>query len=110
MGSRIWCACLLLACSAIVSGQTAQPPQPAFKSGTQLVSVFATVVDADKRLVPGLVQDDFEIFDNEKPQPIALFSNQIQPITVVVMLDTSLSMTGSIELLRAAAEQFVLRL
>ena len=84
--------------------------QPSFKSGTQLVSIFTTVVDADKRLVPSLTQDDFEILDNDKPQSISLFNNEVQPITVIVMLDTSLSMTGSIELLRAAAELFVLRL
>jgi len=34
----------------------------------------------------------------------------VQPITVVVMLDTSGSMTGSLDLLRAAAEQFLIRL
>src|SRR2546428_6785586 len=84
--------------------------QPTFKSGTQIVSLFVTVVDAQKRLVPSLVQEDFEIFDNEKPQPIVFFQNETQPITVVVMLDTSGSMTGSIPLLRAAAEQFLIRL
>jgi Ca-activated chloride channel homolog len=114
MGFRVWLACLALACSAVAAGQQQrqepQRPQPSFKAATQLVSIFATVVDAEKRLVPSLTQDDFEILDNEKPQTIALFNNEIQPITVVVMLDTSLSMTGSIELLRAAAEQFVLRL
>src|SRR5262249_16781971 len=49
-------------------------------------------------------------FDNDKPQPLAFFENEIQPITVVVMLDTSASMTGTIPLLRLAAEQFVIRL
>jgi Ca-activated chloride channel family protein len=74
------------------------------------VSVFATVTDAQKRLVPDLVQDDFEIFDNEKPQPIIFFQNEIQPISVVLMLDTSGSMTLTLDLLRLASEQFVLRL
>jgi Ca-activated chloride channel family protein len=60
--------------------------------------------------VPNLVQQDFEVLDNDKPQPIVFFQNEVQPITVVVMLDTSGSMTGSIPLLRAAAEQFVIRL
>ena len=60
--------------------------------------------------MPDLEQEDFEILDNEKPQPIVLFENSVQPITVVVMLDTSGSMTAAIALLREAAEQFVLRL
>jgi Ca-activated chloride channel family protein len=87
-----------------------QPPGPTFRSGTQVVSLFVTVADAQKRLIPNLQKEDFEVFDNEKPQPIVLFDNAIQPITVIVMLDTSGSMTGSIDLLRAAAEQFLIRL
>jgi Ca-activated chloride channel family protein len=60
--------------------------------------------------VPDLQQGDFEVFDNEKPQSLTFFQNETQPITVVVMLDTSGSMTMTLDLLRAAAEQFVLRL
>jgi Ca-activated chloride channel family protein len=87
----------------------AQQP-PTFKSGTQIVSLFVTVADVQKRLVPGLTQEDFEVFDNDKPQPIVYFDNSIQPISVIVMLDTSGSMTMTIDLLKRAAEQFVLRL
>jgi Ca-activated chloride channel family protein len=74
------------------------------------VSLFVTVADAEKRLVPDLTKDDFEVFDNDKSQPIVYFDNSIHPITVVVMLDTSGSMTGTIGLLRQAAEQFLIRL
>jgi len=89
----------------------AQPAQaPTFKSGTQVVSLFVTVADAGKRLVPGLTKEDFEVFDNEKPQPLVYFDNRVLPITVVVMLDTSASMTGAIALLREAAQQFLIRL
>jgi Ca-activated chloride channel family protein len=83
---------------------------PTFKSGTEIVSLFVTVADAQGRLVPDLTKDDFEIYDNDKPQSIVYFENIIQPISVVVMLDTSGSMTGSISLLKQAAEQFLLRL
>lgn len=84
--------------------------QPTFRSVTQVVSIFATVTDAQNRLVPDLLETDFEVFDNDKPQPIIVFRNEVQPITVVVMLDTSASMTGSISLLKTAAEQFLIRL
>ena len=60
--------------------------------------------------MPGLTKDDFEVFDNEKPQPVVYFDNSIRPINVVVMLDTSGSMTLTIDLLKQAAEQFLLRL
>jgi len=98
----VLCSILL---AAVVVAQ-----QPTFKSGTQIVSVFATVTDGQGRLVPNLVIDDFEVFDNDKVQTLVFFQNEVQPITVVVMLDTSGSMTSSIGLLKAAAEQFVLRL
>src|SRR5438876_185335 len=87
-----------------------QAQQPTFRGGTQVVSLFATVTDAGKRLVPSLVKEDFEVFDNDKPQPLVFFENEVQPIAVVVMLDTSGSMTASIALLKKAAEQFLLRL
>src|SRR5215468_4306731 len=84
--------------------------QPTFRTGTQVVSLFVTVADAQKRLVPDLMQDDFQVLDNEKPQPLAYFDSSIHPITVVVMLDTSGSMTLTIDLLKRAAEQFLIRL
>ena len=57
-----------------------------------------------------LEQQHFEIFDDLKPQELTLFKSDVQPITVVVMLDTSGSMTFNLDLLKVAAEQFVLRL
>ena len=84
--------------------------QPTFRTGTRTVALYATVIDAQKRLVPDLTQEDFEVTDNDKPQSIEVFVREVQPITVVVMLDTSASMTGNLELLSRAAEQFVIRM
>ena len=103
-------ACVALAASVSIAVLAQQPQGPTFKSGTQVVSLFATVADAQRRLVSGLTQEEFEVLDNEKPQPIVFFQNDIQPITVVVMLDTSGSMTLTLDLLRQAAEQFIIRL
>src|SRR5206468_12505980 len=103
-------ACVALAASASIGVLAQQPPGPTFKSGTQLVSLFVTVADAQKRLVPDLTQDEFEVFDNDKPQPITYFDNSVHPISVVMMLDTSGSMTLAIDLLKQAAEQFLIRL
>jgi Ca-activated chloride channel family protein len=81
-----------------------------FRSGTRIVSVQATVTDAQGRLVPGLEKEDFTILDNDKPQEITFFNSDVQPFTVVVMLDFSASMTGNLDRLRLAAEQFLLRM
>jgi Ca-activated chloride channel family protein len=87
----------------------AQDPQK-FKVSTESVAVYATVMDNTKRLVPDLVRDDFEIYDNGKLQPLTQFNNKPTPITVVVMLDSSGSMTLALDLVKQGAEQFLLRM
>src|SRR5262245_8052899 len=95
----------LILTSGLVFGQRAT-----FKSGTSIVPVLTTVTDNQGRLVPNLEQEDFTVLDNGKPQPITLFQNETQPFTVVVMLDFSFSMTTHLDLLKAATEQFILRM
>lgn len=80
------------------------------KVSTESVPVYVTVTDSQKRLVPDLVQEDFEILDNGKPQTINVFEDKPLPITITVMLDTSGSMTTSLELVKEGAEQFLMRL
>jgi Ca-activated chloride channel family protein len=90
--------------------QPNQPDQPVFRSSVRTVSVYATVLDKSGRLVPDLQKEDFIVLDEGKPVELTLFSNEPQPFTAVVMLDTSASMTANLELLNQAAEQFLLRL
>jgi Ca-activated chloride channel family protein len=96
-----------LALAAPTSGQQA----PTFRSSVQTVPLYATVVaKADGRLVADLEEKDFQIYDNGKLQTITNFEKAIQPVTVMVTLDTSGSMTMSLGLLKDAAEAFVIRL
>ena len=96
---------VLVAASIVIAQQ-----EPTFKSGTRIVSVIATVIDAQGRLVPDLEQEDFTILDNGKPQTISFFEDEVRPFTAVVMLDFSASMTANLELLKRASEQFLIRL
>lgn len=96
--------------AVLVAGAVLSAQEAIFRSATRMVPLYATVTDAQRRLIGDLGKEEFEILDNGKPQEIQLFNNQVQPITVVVMLDTSGSMTGSLSLLQDAAEQFLLRL
>ena len=86
------------------------PATGQIRVGTQTVPLYVTVVDGAKRLVPDLVRDDFEVYDNGKLQTLTNFDNQATPITVVVMLDTSGSMTLALDMVKLAAEEFLLRL
>jgi Ca-activated chloride channel family protein len=87
-----------------------QTQTPIFREAARIVPVITTVTDADGRLVPGLEQEDFSIFDNNKLQETALFQSTVEPFSVVVMLDKSASMTANLDRLTQAAEQFLLRL
>jgi Ca-activated chloride channel family protein len=109
MSTRIF-APLAATAILIASLDAQETPQKTFKVSTNTVALYATVTDAEKRLVPDLVQDDFEVYDNGKLQTLTSFDNKPQPISVVVMLDTSGSMTLALDLVKAAAEQFLLRL
>ncbi|SVA23180.1 uncharacterized protein METZ01_LOCUS76034 [marine metagenome] len=87
-----------------------QPQTPIFRSGTEVVDLYVTATDRNGRLVPNLLQEDFVVLDEGEVQEIVLFENEVRPITVVVMLDTSASMTPSLDLLMAGAEQFIIRM
>src|SRR5258705_1870893 len=93
-----------------IAPMRAQDQQKPFKVSTNPVALYATVPDTAKRLVPDLVEDDFEVYDNGKLQTLTAFDNKPLPITVVVMLDTSGSMTLALGLVKSAAEQFLLRM
>ncbi|HSC25669.1 MAG TPA: VWA domain-containing protein [Vicinamibacterales bacterium] len=95
--------------AALTVAVPAQQPSP-FRSGANTVAIYATVTDREGRLVPDLTLEDFEVRDSGKPQPITVFSNEVQAITVVMMLDRSGSMKANFRLVEAAAESFVRRL
>ena len=101
---------LLTSACVVLAAVAALAQQATFKSGTQVVFVPTTVTDAEGRLVPDLEKEDFTILDNGKPQDITVFQDETQPFTAVVMLDFSASMTGNLQLLKQATEQFLLRI
>ena len=100
---------LAAACLGIPSAAQQQQP-PIFKSGARTVAVYATVTESNGRLVPDLTKEDFEVKDSGKAQPITVFSSDVQPITVVMLLDRSGSMKTNFRLVEAAGEAFVRRL
>ena len=93
------------ACFAV--GLVGIAQEPTFRGSNRTVAVYATVTDATGRLVPDLTREAFSIQDNGKPQALTLFANEIQPITVVILLDRSTSMRANFGLVQKAAERFV---
>ena len=107
MSRRVAAAAIAGAAALLSPPLRAQQP---FKSGAQTVAVYTTVTDMAGRLVGDLTRDQFDVTDDGKPQTIVTFANDIQPITVVMMLDRSGSMVGNFGLVEKAAEAFVERL
>lgn len=82
-------------------------PHQTYKSGAQTVAVYATVLDKDGRLATNLTKKDFQILDNGKPADITVFSNDLQPLTVALMLDTSYSMQTRLTLVKDSTKRFI---
>jgi len=99
-----------LAVGACALTLLAVPTGAQIRVSTQTVPLYVTVMDGARRLVPDLAEEDFEIYDNGKLQKLTNFDNKATPISVVVMLDTSGSMTLALDLVKQAAEQFLIRL
>jgi VWFA-related protein len=94
----------------VLAGAAAVMAQTPFKSGASTVAVYTTVTDAAGRLVPDLGRENFEVYDNGRLQPITTFTADVQPITLVMMLDRSLSMLSNFRLVEQAAGALVDRL
>ena len=107
--TRMFVSRLIAICLFAALPISAQQP-PVFRGGGEVVRVFVTVIDNDGRLVTTLSQNDFEVRDEGKPQPVTVFDNSPKPIRLIVLLDVSGSMEGNLPLLRGATEQLFARL
>ena len=97
----------LLALFAAVPMAARQAQPPTFGAANRTVALYATVTSPQGRLVTDLAREDFSIDDNGKRQPLTLFSSDVQPITLIMLLDRSGSMKPNFDLEERAAEAFV---
>jgi Ca-activated chloride channel family protein len=109
-GALLTSVLLLSASGALTPGLFVTSVAAQFKTGTLTVPLYVTATDREGRLIPDLQQEDFEVYDNGRLQKLTFFENKTTPITAVVMLDTSGSMTLILDRVKAAAEQFLIRL
>jgi Ca-activated chloride channel homolog len=96
--------CVLVLACAIGAAVSAQN----FRSNTLTVPVTITVVDASGRLITGLTQQDFEIYEDGAPQTVTTFTSERVAVSLGVLLDASDSMRGQkISDAGMAVERFV---
>ena len=73
-----------------------------------LVSVIASVLDPNNRPVPDLQKDQFEVYEEGKPQKIELFEMETkQPLGLALMIDSSLSEIKELQFEAEAAARFI---
>jgi len=124
LARRSWTACAVLAlavgiipCGTAVAQSTGpliyKPPPESktshvaeIRKDVSLVLVNATVTDPYGRLVTGLDQENFRVFEDGKEQEIMRFAEDDVPISIGMIFDVSGSMTDKIAKSRMAAVQF----
>ena len=75
------------------------------KIDSSIVVLNATITDGSGKIVTGLKQKDFKIFENGVEQKIESFHAEETPFAAAILLDTSGSMEARVSLARSAAIQ-----
>ena len=111
----------LLVCGTFLAGslawaQSQGPTHPensqkiekgkSLKAETDITLVPISVTDPYGRLVTGLEQENFRVFEDNTEQEIVRFTSEDVPISIGVIFDMSGSMSDKIEKSRLAAVQF----
>lgn len=81
-------------------------PNRLIRTDVNVALVNVTVTDPYNRLVTGLEQDNFRVFEDNVEQEIETFSSEDVPISIGVVFDVSGSMGNKIGKAREAAVQF----
>ncbi len=96
----------VLLAGAVASGASAQ----VFRSGIDTVMLSVSVADAKGRPTSTLEREEFEIFEDGVRQDISVFARDPQPIALSLLLDSSTSMEGRLNIAQEGAIGFARRL
>ena len=97
----------LLAALVAATVLAQQEERPLYRVSVDTVSLAVSVLDEEGRLVTGLPQDNFQIYEGGVEQQVQFFSRGELPLRMVILVDTSGSMRSKIELAQEAAVRFV---
>jgi Ca-activated chloride channel family protein len=101
----------LQCCILSVLAQDREEEMPVIRASVDVVNVLCTVRDRQQKYVIDLKREDFEIIEDGVRQKIQFFSNETgedaQPLTVVLLIDTSGSVKDKLGFLQEAASEFL---
>ena len=84
------------------------PQGPTFHLESKLVSLWVNVTDVNGAFVGGLKKEDFRVYEDGRPQDIAVFERESnQPLAIILAIDTSESTFKDRALEQSAAHKFV---
>ena len=85
----------------------AEDTNTTIRVNVKLVNVFSTVTNTGGAPVSSLKQEDFQVFEDGKPQKIAVFQRESElPLSIVIAVDTSLSTRNEQKLELDSARRF----
>lgn len=82
-------------------------PSVVIRQDVRLVTLTATVTDANGRSVAGLQQTNFRLTEDNVPQTMAVFAAEEKPVSLGILFDTSGSMIDKIDDVQDAVKHFV---
>jgi len=105
---RNTCFLLVLAILNLAPFLAAQNDPPNFRMDVKLVNLFVNVTDKTGAIVGGLGKDDFQVFEDGRPQEIKIFERQSEiPLNLVLAIDTSGSTAKDLNIEQNAARHFI---
>ena len=82
-------------------------PGSIIRMNVDMVLVPVTITDPMNRLVTGLEQEDFQVFENNGKQQIRTFACEDAPVSIGIIFDLSGSMSSKLIRARASILQFI---
>ena len=99
---------LLLAAPVGVRQAPETAQDQVFRSGASLVALNVSVLDASgRRFVTDLSRSDFAVFEDGVQQQVSFFESSLVPVDLILMLDTSSSMSDKVATVHEAAINFL---
>lgn len=95
------------AATAPTTPTAAPQPTATFRSTVDIVALNVVVTDGDQKYVSGLTSSDFAVFEDGIQQDVSFFGASNVPLDLAILLDTSASMTGKMQLVQQAAIGFL---
>jgi VWFA-related protein len=85
-----------------------EQPAPSFSTGVKVVNILATVRDKGGKIVSNLTQSDFALSEDGQPREIHYFARETDlPLTLGLLVDTSMSERRSLPVEKDASERFL---